>query len=152
MIRAPKNGKTPIYIYTYIIDGIHNIKGKTYVNVLISNYTNKHITFNKGEYEGLLEPPIEEKQQTPANADSLTNHSISMERVMAKKVEPDIFKPSCHRLKEDIETKLEEMLREYQFQFIQDETNIGTTSLTKMTRDTRTLEPVSQMPYPIAMK
>ena len=26
-----------------IINGIHNIKGKTSVNVLVSNYTNKHI-------------------------------------------------------------------------------------------------------------
>ena len=31
-----------------IINGIHNIKGRTSVNVLVSNYTNKHITFNKG--------------------------------------------------------------------------------------------------------
>ena len=31
-----------------IINGIHTIKGKTSVNILVSNYTNKHITFNKG--------------------------------------------------------------------------------------------------------
>ena len=31
-----------------IINGIHNIKGKTYVNVLVSNYTNKHVTSTKG--------------------------------------------------------------------------------------------------------
>ena len=43
-----------------IINGIHNIKGKTSVNILMSNYTNKHITFNKGEYIGHLEPPMEE--------------------------------------------------------------------------------------------
>ena len=55
-----KKGKCP---NIYIIDDIHNIKGKTYVNVLISNYTNKHITFNKGEYVGHLELPIEDMQQ-----------------------------------------------------------------------------------------
>ena len=32
-----------------IINGIHNIKGKTSVNILVSNYTNKHIKFNKGQ-------------------------------------------------------------------------------------------------------
>ena len=32
-----------------IINGIQNIKGKTSANILVSNYTNKHITFNKGE-------------------------------------------------------------------------------------------------------
>ena len=42
-----------------IVTGIHNIKGKTPVNILVSNYTNKHITFNKGEYVGHLEPTIE---------------------------------------------------------------------------------------------
>ena len=33
-----------------IISGIHKIKGKTSVNVLVSNYTNKHLTFHKGEF------------------------------------------------------------------------------------------------------
>ena len=46
-----------------IINGIHNIKGKTSVNILMSNYTNKYITFNKGEYVGHLEPPIEETEE-----------------------------------------------------------------------------------------
>ena len=41
-----------------IINGIHNIKGKTFVYVLVSNYTNKHIKFNKREYIGCLEPTI----------------------------------------------------------------------------------------------
>ena len=41
-----------------IINNIHKIKGKTSVNILVSNYTNKHITFNKGEYIGHLEPTI----------------------------------------------------------------------------------------------
>ena len=41
-----------------IINGIHSIKGKTSVNVLVSNYANKHIMFNKGEYIGCLEPTI----------------------------------------------------------------------------------------------
>ena len=41
-----------------IINNIHKIKRKTSVNVLVSNYTNKHVTFNKGEYIGHLEPAI----------------------------------------------------------------------------------------------
>ena len=43
-----------------ITNGIHNIKGKTSVNILVSNYKNKHITFNKGECVGHLEPAIED--------------------------------------------------------------------------------------------
>ena len=53
-----------------IINGIHTNKGKTSVNTLMSNYTNKHIMFNKGEYVGHLEPPIEETPQYPANPDA----------------------------------------------------------------------------------
>ena len=33
-----------------IINSIHKIMGKTSVNILVSNYTNKHLTFHKGEY------------------------------------------------------------------------------------------------------
>ena len=32
-----------------IIDGIHRIKDRSTVNVLVSNYTNKHLTFHKGK-------------------------------------------------------------------------------------------------------
>ena len=38
-----------------VIDGIHKIKCKTSVNILVSNYTTKHLTFHKGEYIGHLE-------------------------------------------------------------------------------------------------
>ena len=41
-----------------ILSSIHKIKGKTSVNVLVSNYTNKHLTFHKGEYVGHLEPAV----------------------------------------------------------------------------------------------
>ena len=38
-----------------IVNGIQNIKAKTPVNILVSNCSYKHITFNKGEYVGQLE-------------------------------------------------------------------------------------------------
>ena len=74
-----------------IINGIHNIKN-TSVNILVSNYTNMHITFNKGEYVGHLEPPIDDIPQSSANPDAPTTHSIITERMMAEKVKPDTFK------------------------------------------------------------
>ena len=79
----------------------------------MSNYTNKHITFNKGEYIGHMEPAIEEIPQSSANPDAPTTHSITTERMMAEKVEQDTFKPSHHKLKQNIETKLKEILKEY---------------------------------------
>ena len=72
--------------------------------------------------------------------------------MMAEKVELDTFKPPHHNLKQNIKTKLMEILKEYDSQFAQDETTIGTTPLTEMTIATGTSEPVSQKPYPIAMK
>ena len=68
-------------------------------------------------------------QQTPEDPESPTTHSITTERMMAKKVEPDTFRPPCHKLRKDIETKLVELLKEYQSQFAHDETTIGTTPL-----------------------
>ena len=41
-----------------IIHGIHRIKGRTSVNILVSNYTKKHLILPKGEYVGHLEPAI----------------------------------------------------------------------------------------------
>ena len=88
-----------------------------YVNVFASNYTNKHITFNKGEHIGYLELPIEDMQQISEDSGSLPAHSITTKRMMAKKVEPDTFEPPPHKLRKDITTKLEELLKEYQSQF-----------------------------------
>ena len=69
-----QKGKDPTI---HIIDGIYNIKGRTYVNVLISNYTNKHITFDKGEHVGHLKPPIEDMEQISEDCGSLTAHSVT---------------------------------------------------------------------------
>ena len=65
-----------------IISGIHNIKGKTSVNILVSNYMNKHITINTGEYVGHLEPAIKEIPQT---IDAPTAHSITTEKMTSEK-------------------------------------------------------------------
>ena len=71
---------------------------------------------------------------------------------MGTKVEPDTFKLPPHKIRKDTETKLEDLLKEYNSQFTQNETTIGTTSLTMITTDTRDSESVSQKPYPIAIK
>ena len=61
-----------------IINSIHRIKGRTSVNILISNYTNKHLTFHKGENVRHLEPAviddttIDEKETHQTN--SITCH------------------------------------------------------------------------------
>ena len=93
-----------------IINGIHNIKGKTSVNVPVSTYTNNHITFIKWQYAGHLEPTIEDiGEDNPhfqANPDAHTTNSITTQWMMAEQVEPDTSKPPCDKLKQTIEAKL----------------------------------------------
>ena len=79
-------------------------------------------------------------------------HSIAAQQMMAEHVKPDTFKPPYHKLKQHIEAKPAALLREYNSQFAQDETSIGTTPLIEMMIYTGTSEPVSQKPYLIAMK
>ena len=71
-------------------------------------------------------------------------------KMMAEQVQPDIFDPPHHKLKPGIQSKLDALLKEYATQFAKDETFIRTMPLTEMTINTG--EPISQRPYPIAMK
>ena len=132
-----------------IINGIHKIKGKTSVNILVSNYTNKHLTFHKGEYIGHLEPAF--LDSTDQQETHQTN-SVTLKKMMSETVTPDAFNPPCHDLSTAVKNDIDLLLQEYELQFTIDETSIGTTPLTSMTIDTGTSEPVSQKPYPIAMK
>ena len=81
-------------------------------------------------------------QQLSEDSEALTAHNLTTKRMMAKKVQLDLFKPPCHKGKENTQSKLKDLLKEYQSQFAQHETTIGTTPLTKMTIDTRNSEPV----------
>ena len=134
-----------------IINGIHKIKGKTSVNILVSNYTNKHRTFNKGEYVGHLELALTDDTSTDQTETHPTN-SVTLQKMMAEQVKPDIFNPPHHKLKSSTQNKLDILLKEYESQFAKDETSIGTTPLTRMMIDTGSSDPISQKPYPITMK
>ena len=72
--------------------------------------------------------------------------------MMAEHVKPDSFDPPCHTLNTSTQSKLDALLTEYESQFAKDETCIRTTSLTSMTIDMGSSNPVSQKPFPIAMK
>ena len=81
-----------------IINGIHNIKGKTSVNILVSNYTNKHITFNKGEYIGHLEPTLT-NGTTMDDTEADPTNSVTLQKMMVEQVKLDVFDPPHHKLK-----------------------------------------------------
>ena len=139
-----------------IINSIHNIKGKTSVNVLVSNYTNKHIKFNKGEYIGCLEPTIEDSvtsdTQIHNEPDAHSTNSVTLQKMMAEQVQLDTFNLHHHELQPSIESKLDALLKEYASQFAKDEMSIGTTPLMEMNIYMGDSDPGSQKPYLIAMK
>ena len=61
-----------------IINNIYKIKGETSVNILVSNYTNKHITFNKGEYTGHLEPAITDNTAIVDHSKTHSTNSVTL--------------------------------------------------------------------------
>ena len=134
-----------------IISSVHKIKGKTSINVLVSNYTNKHLMFHKGEYVRHLEPAVMDNNTIDQTETHQTN-SVSLKKMMAETATPNNFNPTHHELSTTVQNELELLLWEYESQFAKDETSIGTTPLTSMTIDTGTPDAVSQKPYPIAMK
>ena len=134
-----------------IISSIHKIKGKTSVNILVSNYTNKHLMFHKGEYVGHLEPAVMD-DTTIDQKETHQDNNVTLKKMMAETVTHDTFNPPCHQLSITVQNELDTLLQEYESQFAKDETSIGTTPLTSMTIDTGTSNPISQKPYPIAMK
>ena len=144
---TPKGGDPNINI----ISGIHKIKGKTSVNVLLSNYTNKHLTFHKEEYMGHLEPAVLDTN-TIEQKDTHQSNSITLKKMIAEMVTSDTFDPPCHELSTAVQNDLDLLLWEYESQLAKDETSIGTTPLTSIMIDTGTSEPISQKPYPISMK
>ena len=116
---------------------------------MFQNYTNKHLTFHKGEYLGCLEPfeldPTDQEETHQAN-------SITLKKMMSETVTYDTFNPLCHEISTSMRDSLKLLLEEYASQFAQDEMSIGTTLLTSMSIDTGTADPVSQKLYPIVMK
>ena len=128
-----------------ILDGIYNIKGKSMLYVMVANYTNKHITFNKGECIGHMEPLIDRMSQTSVN-------SVTTQKMMADQIQPDTFTPPLHCLSSKVKCSLDELLDSFKSQLVMDKISIGMTNLTKMQMDTGNSYPVSQKPYPVATK
>ena len=93
-----------------IISGIHKIKGKTPINILVSNYTNKHLTFHKGEYIGHLEPAV--LDSTDQQETHQTN-SMTLKKMMSETVTPDAFNMPHHELSTAVQNDLELLLQEY---------------------------------------
>ena len=107
-----------------IISGIHKINGRTSVNVLVSNYTNKHLMFHKGEYIRHLEPVVMDTNTIEQKETHQTN-SVTLKKMMAEKVTPDTFNPPHHELSTAVQNDLDLLLQEYESQFARMKLQLG---------------------------
>ena len=128
-----------------LIDGVHDISCNVTLQVLVINNSNQHMNFPKGMKIGHLEPPINKLTQIPIN-------SATTQWMLPETIKPDSFTPPKYELNLNIQQLLDNLLGTFKDQFAKDETTIVTTPLTQMSINTGDSDPVSQKPYPIAMK
>ena len=128
-----------------LIDGVHDISRNVTLQVLVINNSNQHVNFLKGMKIGHLEPPINKLTQIPIN-------SATTQQMLPETIKLDSFTPPRYQLDSTIQQQLDNLLRTFKDKFAKDKTTIGTTPLTQMSIDTGDSDPVSQKPYPIAMK
>ena len=128
-----------------LIDGVHDISRNATLQVLVINNSNQHVNFPKGMKIRHLEPPIDNLAQIPIN-------SATTQQMLPKTVKPDSFTPPKCQLDSTTQQQLDNLLGIFKDQFVKDKTTIGTTPLIQMSIDTGDSDPVSQKPYPIAMK
>ena len=106
----------------HVLGGFYNIKRKSTLYIMIAN---KHVTFNKGQYIGPMEPHIDKIFQTSVN-------SVIAQKMMDDQVQLNTFTPPSHHLSSEVKQSLNELLKSFKSQFVKDETSIGMTNLTKM--------------------
>ena len=128
-----------------LIDGVHNILCNAILQVLVINNSYHHVNFPKGMKIGHLEPPIDNLAQIPIN-------SVTTQRMPPETIKPDSFTPPKYQLDATTQQQLDFLLRTFKDQFAKDKTTIGTTPLTQMSINTGDSDPISQKPYPIAVK
>ena len=128
-----------------LIDGVHDILRNVTLQVLVINNSDQHVNFLKGMKIGHLEPPTDKLMQRSIN-------STTTQWMLPETVKLESFTPPKYQLDATIQQQLDNLLRTFKDQFAKDEMTIGTTLLTQMSIDTGDSDPVSQKPYPIAMK
>ena len=128
-----------------LVDGVHNISRNTTLQVLVINNPNHHVNFPKGMKIGHLEPPIDDLTQIPIN-------SATTQWMLPETVKLDSFTPPKYQLEPTIQQQLDLLLKTFKDQFAKDKTTISTTPLAQMSINTGDSDPISQKPYPVAMK
>ena len=111
------------------------------LHVLLANYTNKHVTFNKGQCIGHIEPSIDHMWQTTIN-------SLTTQKMIDEHVQPETFTPPIHTLPSDVRKSPSQLPASFKSQFAQDETRLGQLISPKciLTQVTQNLSPRGHIP------
>ena len=75
----------------HVIDGIYNIKDRLTLHIYVANYTNTHVTFNKGQGIANMETSTDHMPQTSID-------SITTQKMLDEHIQPDTFTPPLHTL------------------------------------------------------
>ena len=70
----------------HVIDGIYNFKGRSILHICVANYTNKHVTFNKGQCMGHMQPSSGHMPQTSIK-------SLTTQKMLDEHLKPHTFTP-----------------------------------------------------------
>ena len=106
------------------LDGIYS-KKKSMLYVMVANYANKHITFNKGQCIEHMEPPIDKMSNTSLN-------SLTTQKMMDDQVQQDTFIPPLYHLSLEVKWSLDELLDSFESQSVKDKTSMGMANVAKM--------------------
>ena len=93
----------------HVIDGIYNIKSRSTPHVLVANYTNKHITFNKGQCIGHIEYSTDHRQQTSIN-------SLTQPQTIDEHFQPDTLTCTLDMFLGDVSKSLNQLLETFELQ------------------------------------
>ena len=94
----------------HVLDGIYNSNGKLTLYTLVSNYTNKHVIFSKGQCIGHIGPPIHTMSLTSVN-------SAITQKMMDDQVELNTFTPDLHNLSSEVKHSIGKLLESFKSQF-----------------------------------
>ena len=87
----------------HVIDGIYNIKDRSTLHILVTNYTKKHFIFDKGQCIGHIEQSIDHMPQTSIN-------SLTTQKKIDEHVQSDTFTHPLHTLPGDVRKLLNQLL------------------------------------------
>ena len=82
------------------------MKGRSTLHIIVANYTNEHVTFNKGQCIGHIEPFIDHMPYASIK-------KTHLKKMMDEYIQPDTFTPPVCILQCDVRKSLNQLLETF---------------------------------------